>query len=77
MSSKIQKWGNSLGVRIPKSIIEKMKLGENSEVVIEHSNGSIVIYPKDEFSIENLLNGITKNNLHNEDDSSVEGNEVW
>ncbi len=78
MSVKIKKWGNSLGVRIPKAIIEKVNLNENSEVEIESKNGTIVIFPaKKEYSLDNLLDQITKNNLHTEDDFTVEGNEVW
>ncbi len=78
MSAKIQKWGNSLGVRIPKSVIEKMRLTENSEVEVEHKNGTIIIFPaKGKFSLDSLVNGITKENLHREDDQMAEGNEVW
>jgi len=78
MSAKIQKWGNSLGVRIPKSIIEKAGLTENSEVEIEHKDGAIIIFPtKTQFSINDLLGKITKNNIHKEDDFAQEGNEVW
>ena len=78
MSAKIQKWGNSLGIRIPKSIIEKTELTENSEVEIEHKDGAIIISPaKTQFSLTDLLGGITKNNLHKEDDFVPEGNEVW
>lgn len=78
MSVKIQKWGNSLGVRIPKAVIEKVKLSENSEVEIESKNGTIVIFPsKKEYSLDSLLEQITKNNLHSEDDFKTEGNEVW
>ena len=46
MSAKIQKWGNSLGIRIPKSIIEKANLNENSEVEIENKDGAIIIFPR-------------------------------
>jgi antitoxin MazE len=78
MSVKIQKWGNSLGVRIPKTVIEKVNLRENSEVEIESKNGTIVIFPaKKEYSLDSLLEQITKNNLHSEEDFQVEGNEVW
>jgi antitoxin MazE len=78
MSVKIQKWGNSLGVRIPKTVIEKVNLSENSEVEIESKNGTIVIFPaKKEYSLDSLLEQITKNNLHSEEDFQVEGNEVW
>jgi antitoxin MazE len=78
MSAKIQKWGNSLGIRIPKSIIEKTNLHEYSEVEIEHKDGVIIIFPsKKKYSLETLLGQITQKNLHKEDDDLVEGNEVW
>ena len=78
MSVKIQKWGNSLGVRIPKSVIEKVNLSEHSEVEVESKNGTIVIFPaKKQYSLEALLNQITKGNLHREHDFKTEGNEVW
>lgn len=78
MSVKVQKWGNSLGVRIPKTVIEKVNLKENSEVEIESKNGTIIISPaKKEYSLDSLLDQITKSNLHSEDDFKSEGNEVW
>lgn len=78
MSVKVQKWGNSLGVRIPKAVIEKTKLHENAEVEIESKNGTIVIFPvKKEISLDSLLEQITKSNLHSEEDFKSEGNEVW
>jgi antitoxin MazE len=78
MSAKIQKWGNSLGIRIPKSVIEKMKLTENSEVEVEHKNGAIIIFPaKKKFSLQDLVGQITKDNIHQEEDLKSEGNEVW
>ncbi len=78
MSVKIQKWGNSLGVRIPKAVIEKVNLSEHSEVEVESKNGTIVIFPaKKQYSLETLLDQITKGNLHHEDDFQTEGDEVW
>ena len=78
MTSKIQKWGNSLGIRIPKSIIEKANLNENSEVEIENKDGAIIIFPRQKkLSLDTLLSEITKDNLHQESDDEVEGREVW
>jgi len=78
MSVKIQKWGNSLGVRIPKAVIEKVNLSEHSEVEVESKNGTIVIFPaKKEYTLDVLLEQITKSNLHSEEDFKAEGNEVW
>lgn len=78
VAAKIQKWGNSLGIRIPKSVAEKLNLAENSEVEIEHKNGTIVIFPaKKQYSLESLLKNITKENTHGEEVFEREGNEVW
>ncbi len=78
MTSKLQKWGNSLGVRIPKSIIEKVDLAENDELIIEQQDGKIVIFPvKKKLSLHELMDKVTPSNLHNEDDFKTEGNEVW
>lgn len=78
MAVKIQKWGNSLGVRIPKSIIEKVNLSENSEVEFDSKNGTIIIMPsKTQYSLDSLLKDISKSNLHSEDEFLPEGNEVW
>lgn len=78
MSVKLQKWGNSLGVRIPKAIVEKVNLAENSEVEIESKNGAILIFPaKKGYSLDSLLDQISKDNLHSEEDFVPEGKEVW
>lgn len=78
MAQKIQKWGNSLGLRIPKAFLEKLHLSENTEVLIDVKNGSLVITPvTTEYSLDSLVDQITKNNLHREEDFDPEGNEVW
>jgi antitoxin MazE len=78
MTSKLQKWGNSLGVRIPKSIIEKVNLEENDELIIEPQDGKIVIFAaKKKLSLSDLVDQVTPENLHHEDDFKPEGNEVW
>jgi len=78
MSAKIQKWGNSLGIRIPKTIIDQAKLDENSKVEIEHKNGNIIIMPiREKYSLDQLLKQVSKSNLHGEEDYQAEGNEVW
>ncbi len=43
MKAKIIKIGNSKGVRLPKSVIDEVGLGE--EVVLEASRGALVIRP--------------------------------
>lgn len=42
-TTTIQKWGNSQAVRIPKTILETLSLGENEQVEIVAENDAIVI----------------------------------
>ena len=79
MQSKIKKWGNSLGVRIPKAVIDKLKLTEDSRVEIDQKNGAILIIPiKTSYNLDDLVAGIDEDNQHhsNNEDSPV-GKEVW
>lgn len=79
MKTKIQKWGNSLGVRLPKSIAEQKSLREGLGVSVVLKNNQIVIEPEDEaLSLASLLSEISPNNLHTETEwSDARGNEVW
>lgn len=79
MKTKIQKWGNSLGVRLPKSIAEQKSLQAGLSVSVVLKNDQIVIEPMVEnFSLESMLAQIDSNNLHNETDwSDARGNEIW
>ena len=78
MSAKIQKWGNSVGVRIPKTIMEKANLSINSEIEIEYKNQKIIIFAKKKnIQLKDLLSQITKNNLHTENNYIKAGKEIW
>ncbi len=78
MSAKIQKWGNSVGVRIPKTIMEKANLSVNSEIEIECKNQKIIIFSKKKsIQLKDLLSQITKDNLHVEDSYVKTGKEIW
>lgn len=63
MKSNIQKWGNSLGVRIPRSIAEELSLHSGITVEIKIEDDHIVIYPKKSLLSE-LVNKITEENRH-------------
>jgi antitoxin MazE len=45
MYTTIQKWGNSQGVRIPKSILKMAELNENDEVMLQVKDGNLIIVP--------------------------------
>lgn len=80
MLTKIQKWGNSLALRIPKAFAIDAQLENDSFVEISLVEGQIVIkpVPKTNWTLEELLEGVNENNLHQEvDTGSPIGNEVW
>lgn len=78
MHTQIQKWGNSLGVRIPKNIADKLYIKSGATVNLEISENNIVIIPETS-ELDLLLNNITDNNLHNQEleDDTVFGKELW
>ena len=80
MQTKIKKWGNSLALRIPKLFVSDANLKLNKLVDISIDEGSIIITPinEKEYSLEKLLKGVTKNNLHGEFDTGAPvGKEIW
>ena len=67
MVSKVQKWGNSLAVRIPKTFAEEVELAEDSSVEITVQDGRIVVAPsRPEWQLSELISGITRANTHRE-----------
>ena len=80
MIAKIQKWGNSLAVRIPKSIAEDSHLSYGKSVDLAVHEGQIIIAPsqKQKFKLNDLLRGVTSQNKHAEIDSGdAVGREAW
>lgn len=74
---QVQKWGNSLGIRIPKSLALKVGLEEGSEVDLDVENGHLIIKPKSS-SLEELLTQVTPENIHKEvSTGDPEGREAW
>ena len=80
MLTKIQKWGNSLAVRIPKAFAQDAQLENDSLVEISLIEGQIIVTPVQapSWTLEELLAGINKSNIHHEVDSGIAtGNEAW
>lgn len=65
MTTKITKWGNSYGVRIPKEIINELNLSEGVEFDMNVVDGGIQIKPikKFKYSLKELCDQIDPNNL--------------
>lgn len=66
MQTRVQKWGNSLGVRIPRSLAEQIGLGAGTEVSLSTKDGQLVVKPAlpTRLSLDELMAGVTDNNLH-------------
>ncbi len=79
MNAKIQKWGNSLGLRIPKHIAKQVNLSEGSSLIIAIENENIILSPqKKPLSLSELVDAITPKNRHHEIDyGAPQGKEIW
>jgi antitoxin MazE len=80
MKVQIQKWGNSLALRIPKSFAIESKVKQGSTVEVSLEQGKIIVAPvtEPEFTLEDLLSKVTKRNLHREIDTGAAiGKEAW
>ena len=80
MHIQVQKWGNSLAIRIPKSFAKQINVQQGSFVDLFTDKGQLVAKPVDEkeYSLEELLTGVTEQNLHLEiDTGDAIGKEIW
>jgi antitoxin MazE len=80
MKTCVQKWGNSLALRIPKSFAEEAGLHADAAVELSLVKGGLVVQPirPQPLTLEELLAGITEENLPGEwDTGPVVGKEVW
>jgi antitoxin MazE len=80
MKTRVQKWGNSLALRIPKSFAIEVGLQKETAIEISLTDGKLVITPvaKPKLTLKQLLSKVTKENLHHEINTGhAAGNETW
>ncbi|MCZ6679731.1 MAG: AbrB/MazE/SpoVT family DNA-binding domain-containing protein [Candidatus Poribacteria bacterium] len=80
METRVQKWGNSLALRIPKPLATEIGLKPNSPVELSLVDGKLVIAPVRQpgLQLEDLLAKVTEQNRHGEiDTGAAVGGEVW
>jgi antitoxin MazE len=79
MKATVQKWGNSLAIRIPKNITIDTKVSEGSTIDIMVENGNIILCPATkEYSLKELLKTVTNENIHSEvSTGEAVGGEAW
>jgi antitoxin MazE len=68
MTARVQKWGNSLALRLPKALADELRLAPGSAVELRSAGGKLIVEPHrpPQFSLENLLKKVTRRNLHAE-----------
>lgn len=80
MITKIQKWGNSLGLRIPKNIAQDAGVGEGTTVDLTLKDGQLIVSParSRSYDLKHLLAKVTPQNIHEEIEyGGPFGREVW
>ncbi|MCR4316204.1 MAG: AbrB/MazE/SpoVT family DNA-binding domain-containing protein [Planctomycetes bacterium] len=79
MELKVTKWGNSIGLRIPKNIAKEASVEEGTVVDVSVEKDRIVLKPvRKRKTLEELLVKVNKYNLHEEDQlGPPAGKEVW
>jgi antitoxin MazE len=80
MKTRVQKWGNSLALRIPKSFAEEVGLRANADVELSLRGGALVVKPvvPRPPTLEELLRGVTDENVPGEwDTGPAAGKEAW
>lgn len=74
-----QKWGNSLGIRIPKEAADRIGIAQGTEIELDVTEEVITLRPKrlhKKYTLEELLSQITPENRHKEIDFGIEGREL-
>jgi len=80
MKAVVKKWGNSASVRIPAAVLQAANLRLDDSVDVREEAGRIVIepVPHREYTLSELLKGITPQNLREEVDfGRPVGKEAW
>ncbi len=80
MISRVQKWGNSLALRIPRAFANEIGLRNETSVELSQAEGKLIITPlaEPDMTLDKLLASITEDNMHGEVDTGYAvGNEIW
>jgi len=80
METVIKRWGNSLGIRLPKVLAEHFNInnGSHLELRIEKDHIKILPVSNQKYTLKELMTKVSKKNIHSEiDTGNVVGKEVW
>ena len=74
---QVQKWGNSLAIRLPKALCQAVSIEEGNELDFSIENNAIVIKPKSQ-TLEEMLENVTPEMYHKETfNDGTKGKEEW
>jgi antitoxin MazE len=82
IKANIKKWGNSLGLLIPREIVDNLKVEENTNVILTVENNRLMVTKETKQpSLEEILNSIPDDFEYPQDimdfsDSPTVGNEL-
>ncbi len=80
MTVSVAKWGNSLAIRIPQAIAAQAHIEEGTAIGFSIVDGNIILTPgkRKKYSLDELLDGMTEENLHSEVKTGCAvGHEIW
>jgi antitoxin MazE len=80
MKTRVQKWGNSLALRIPKAFADEVGIADNGLVEIMLRDGTLTVIPipPPAVTLAELLRAVTDQNRHHEVDTGpAHGTELW
>jgi len=80
MKTAVQRWGNSLALRIPRAYAVETRIAEGSQVELTLKSGALVVRPvrRKQHSLADLLKRITPANRHDSvSTGTAVGQEVW
>ena len=68
MKTAVQRWGNSLALRIPKAFAQQAGVVKDAPVDLSLEKGRIIVIPRPpaRVSLKKLLARVTPNNMHAE-----------
>lgn len=83
-TTKVAKWGNSYGIRLPLELAQSLSITEGSELLLKQDKDSIKIYRKqpslDDVSLDIIFQGVNDKDIENKTDDffgEKQGNEIW
>lgn len=77
MTTTAQRWGNSIGIRIPQNIAKKHGVVNGTQIKVVDNGNNIVLKPINDYTLTELLEKCTPDRRHKEIDFGVEGRELF